>query len=90
MEDAEVFEAVHALVFRWISEGMVSGLRIDHPDGLFDPTAYFLNLQERYCIERAKKEYEKRQQPPERWPPRSDDIVRPEIRAQQGRLSKIA
>jgi len=68
VEDPEVFDSVHALVFRWISEGKVSGLRIDHPDGLFDPTAYFLNLQERYWVERAKKEFEKMQAPTPRWP----------------------
>ncbi len=68
VEDPEVFESVHALVFRWISEGKVSGLRIDHPDGLFDPTAYFLNLQERYWVERAKQEFEKTQAPSPRWP----------------------
>ena len=68
VEDPEVFDSVHALVFRWISEGKVSGLRIDHPDGLFDPTAYFLNLQERYWVERAKKEFEKTQAPSQLWP----------------------
>ncbi|WP_194869236.1 malto-oligosyltrehalose synthase [Myxococcus sp. AB025B] len=53
MEDPEVFQEAHALVFRWLRDGCVTGLRIDHPDGLFDPTAYFLDLQERYFVERA-------------------------------------
>ncbi|MCE9669602.1 malto-oligosyltrehalose synthase [Myxococcus stipitatus] len=53
VEDPEVFQEAHALVFRWLREGCVTGLRIDHPDGLFDPTAYFLDLQERYFVERA-------------------------------------
>lgn len=48
MEDPVVFDAVHALVFRWISEGKVQGLRIDHPDGLADPAQYFERLQRRY------------------------------------------
>ncbi|WP_342379597.1 malto-oligosyltrehalose synthase [Myxococcus stipitatus] len=53
VEDPEVFQEAHALIFRWLREGCVTGLRIDHPDGLFDPTAYFLDLQEGYFIERA-------------------------------------
>ena len=36
----------HQRIFDWLREGSITGLRIDHPDGLFDPTAYFLNLQE--------------------------------------------
>ena len=48
MEDAEVFEAVHAQTFRWLAEGKVTGLRIDHPDGLADPAQYFARLQQRY------------------------------------------
>jgi len=52
-EDPDVFHEAHALIFRWLREGCVTGLRIDHPDGLFDPTAYFLDLQERFFLERA-------------------------------------
>ncbi len=46
MEDPRVFADTHALVLELISEGLVTGLRIDHPDGLFDPAAYFDALQE--------------------------------------------
>ncbi|GAB4193449.1 MAG: malto-oligosyltrehalose synthase [Roseiflexaceae bacterium] len=42
-----VFEATHQTVFRLLADGIVTGLRIDHPDGLRDPTAYFRALQER-------------------------------------------
>lgn len=45
----EVFDAVHALPFRWLAEGKISGLRIDHPDGLADPAQYFERLQQRYA-----------------------------------------
>lgn len=48
VEDPEVFEAVHQLVFRFIDAGWVTSLRIDHPDGLLDPQQYFENLQENY------------------------------------------
>jgi (1->4)-alpha-D-glucan 1-alpha-D-glucosylmutase len=45
MEDPRVFEATHRLVLRLIAEQRVSGLRLDHADGLFDPAAYFRRLQ---------------------------------------------
>ena len=44
-ERPEVFDAVHATWFRWLREGKADGLRIDHPDGLFDPKEYFERLQ---------------------------------------------
>lgn len=46
MEDPKVFEATHQLVLELIQKGEIHGLRIDHPDGLFDPGKYFLQLQE--------------------------------------------
>ena len=46
MDDPEVFETTHALVFELIARGQVQGLRIDHPDGLFNPRQYFQRLQE--------------------------------------------
>jgi (1->4)-alpha-D-glucan 1-alpha-D-glucosylmutase len=46
MESPEVFEAAHARIARMISDGEIDGLRIDHPDGLRDPLAYFLRLRE--------------------------------------------
>jgi (1->4)-alpha-D-glucan 1-alpha-D-glucosylmutase len=47
IEDPQVFAHCHELVFRLIREGKVIGLRIDHPDGLYDPTAYFQRLRQR-------------------------------------------
>ena len=47
MERAEVFEAWHALVFRLLREGHVSGVRVDHVDGLRDPTGYLRELRAR-------------------------------------------
>jgi len=57
VEAPEVFEEAHALPFRWLEEGKLTGLRIDHPDGLFDPTAYFLDLQERYVVGWARSRF---------------------------------
>lgn len=48
VEDPQVFEQVHRLVFRLVQAGWVSALRIDHPDGLLDPQQYFENLQSAY------------------------------------------
>ena len=45
MEVPEVFRETHRLIFRLVDEDKVTGLRIDHPDGLFDPPGYFLALQ---------------------------------------------
>jgi len=45
MEDPAVFEATHQLVFSLMADGKISGLRIDHADGLRDPEEYFRRLQ---------------------------------------------
>ena len=47
VEDPLVFEATHAVVLRLVEKGLVTGLRIDHVDGLLDPLAYLRRLQER-------------------------------------------
>jgi (1->4)-alpha-D-glucan 1-alpha-D-glucosylmutase len=45
-EDRAVFDASHAEVARWFAEGLVDGVRIDHPDGLSDPAGYLVWLRE--------------------------------------------
>ncbi|MFZ0903062.1 MAG: malto-oligosyltrehalose synthase [Mycobacterium sp.] len=45
-EDRSVFDASHAEVARWFAEGLVDGIRIDHPDGLSDPPGYLHRLRE--------------------------------------------
>jgi len=45
VEKPDVFEAVHSLILRLITEGKITGLRIDHVDGLYDPLEYLLRLQ---------------------------------------------
>ena len=45
MEVPAVFDEAHALVFRLVGEGSVTGLRVDHPDGLYAPAEYFQRLQ---------------------------------------------
>lgn len=46
VEDPEVFDATHAKILQLLAEGVVDGLRIDHPDGLADPDAYLARLHE--------------------------------------------
>ncbi|HVW89499.1 MAG TPA: malto-oligosyltrehalose synthase [Gaiellaceae bacterium] len=45
-EDWEVFWATHAKVIELVREGVVDGVRVDHPDGLADPAEYFRRLAE--------------------------------------------
>lgn len=44
MESDEVFSTFHDTVLRLVDEGVIDGLRIDHPDGLADPAGYFTRL----------------------------------------------
>ncbi|HEX8776194.1 MAG TPA: malto-oligosyltrehalose synthase [Pyrinomonadaceae bacterium] len=48
VEERPVFTAVHEVIFRLIKRGLVTGLRIDHVDGLFNPERYLGDLQ-RVC-----------------------------------------
>jgi (1->4)-alpha-D-glucan 1-alpha-D-glucosylmutase len=45
MENEAVFEVTHRLVLDLLRQGKVDGLRIDHPDGLYDPAQYLRRLQ---------------------------------------------
>ena len=54
VERPEVFRATHALAFRLLAAGKVTGLRIDHPDGLWDPPEYFRQLQRGYLATRLR------------------------------------
>ncbi|MCB9959863.1 MAG: malto-oligosyltrehalose synthase [Rhodospirillaceae bacterium] len=47
MEEPELFEVSHGLVFRLIAENKIHGLRLDHIDGLYDPAGYCRRLQDR-------------------------------------------
>ncbi|MFE9622287.1 malto-oligosyltrehalose synthase [Streptomyces sp. NPDC006527] len=46
VEDPEVFEATHAKILQLLHEGVLDGLRVDHPDGLSDPDTYLERLHE--------------------------------------------
>lgn len=49
VEDPTVFRETHSLALRLVGEGKVTGLRVDHPDGLYNPPGYFDALQ-RACL----------------------------------------
>src|SRR5215210_7298650 len=46
MEEPLVFQESHQLIFRLLKEGLATGLRIDHVDGLYNPEHYLIQLQE--------------------------------------------
>ncbi len=46
VEDPEVFAATHGLVLGLVGDGLVDGLRVDHPDGLADPAGYLARLRD--------------------------------------------
>jgi len=50
MERPEVFEATHSFVLSLLAQNKIAGLRIDHPDGLYDPDIYFRRLQAHYVL----------------------------------------
>ena len=70
VEDPPVFNAIHVLLARLIRQGRVTGVRIDHPDGLFDPAKYFTMLQQLagnvYVV--AEKILSGRERLPRPWP----------------------
>ena len=77
VERPDVFETTHQLLKRLIADGRVNAVRIDHPDGLFDPAAYFEMLQQlaagatgradRSLYVVAEKILSGREQLPHRW-----------------------
>jgi len=75
MENPPVFEDTHRLVGELLAAGALDGLRIDHPDGLYDPPSYLRALRERLrrgqpedfylVVEKILAPYERL---PEHWP----------------------
>jgi (1->4)-alpha-D-glucan 1-alpha-D-glucosylmutase len=45
-EDPAVFEETHELVISMVRDGLIDGLRVDHPDGLADPAGYLTRLRD--------------------------------------------
>ncbi len=70
VENEDVFAATHSLPLKWVREGSVQGLRIDHPDGLRNPAGYFQRLRDTcpgvWIV--AEKILEPGEQAPPDWP----------------------
>lgn len=56
IQNPDVFEATHRLILKLIGEGKVTGLRVDHPDGLYNPSEYFQTLQQK-CFLQTRLHY---------------------------------
>jgi (1->4)-alpha-D-glucan 1-alpha-D-glucosylmutase len=55
MERPEVFEATHKFILGLLARNKIAGLRIDHPDGLYDPEEYFRRLQTHHLMANARR-----------------------------------
>ncbi|HEX5235367.1 MAG TPA: malto-oligosyltrehalose synthase [Silvibacterium sp.] len=54
MENAAVFAATHCLIRRMLAEKQVTGLRVDHCDGMFNPRQYLIRLQLLYIASQCR------------------------------------
>lgn len=67
----EVFEDTHAFIKKLLAQGFIDGLRLDHIDGLYDPTTYLKSLRklvgaDTYIV--AEKILEHGEELPDEWP----------------------
>lgn len=46
VEREHVFEETHALILKWLKQGVIDGVRVDHPDGLRNPLQYLQRLRD--------------------------------------------
>jgi (1->4)-alpha-D-glucan 1-alpha-D-glucosylmutase len=60
MENPDVFEQTHRLILRLVNQGQVQGLRIDHPDGLYDPPEYLRRLQKARFLQVCQQVFDER------------------------------
>ncbi|MEZ6138952.1 MAG: malto-oligosyltrehalose synthase [Zavarzinella sp.] len=56
MEDPQVFAGTHALLLDLVGKGHLTGFRLDHLDGLFDPLGYLQQLQAHIVFQLVRKE----------------------------------
>lgn len=56
IEDESVLRAHHRLLFELMGEGRIKGVRLDHPDGLYDPPEYFRRIQHEFLFRAVLKE----------------------------------
>ena len=65
VEHDHVFHETHQVLLRLLAQRKANGLRIDHPDGLWAPTAYFRQLQTEHLLARARQLVAPRELPAE-------------------------
>jgi (1->4)-alpha-D-glucan 1-alpha-D-glucosylmutase len=85
MEDPRVFAATHKLIRKLLATGTLAGLRVDHPDGLFNPLQYFTRLQMLFAASRCCGA--------EPLPPLAENGIELEVQTQfgqHGTINKIA
>ena len=85
VEDPEVFRQTHQLLWKWVQRGWVRAVRIDHPDGLFDPGEYFLQLQTHALLACCRASHEGLAQRPA---PRDEQALLQLCREEIGTLRK--
>lgn len=70
VEEERVFADSHARIIEWADAGVVNGIRVDHPDGLYDPQGYFERLESSTSNAwiLAEKILERDETLPESWP----------------------
>ena len=76
----EVLRATHALILKIVAREGVTGLRIDHPDGLLDPKTYLDRLQEAFVLAIAQRLHEDG--------PNAESIPWPGLRARSPRADR--
>ncbi len=71
IQNEEVFHHYHQFIYYLYSRGMIQGLRIDHIDGLLDPTQYINRVREKFGDEAyiiVEKILEWEEHLPSQWP----------------------
>lgn len=68
IEELKVLEKHHQRLFQLVQAGEIQGIRIDHPDGLYDPIRYFQRLRERLSVLTVvEKILERKEHLPDSW-----------------------
>ncbi len=77
IEDQQVLDVTHVLITDLVTSGKITGLRIDHVDGLYDPTRYLERLREKVgdtyivvekILELEQEYFAKFEELPREWP----------------------
>jgi (1->4)-alpha-D-glucan 1-alpha-D-glucosylmutase len=68
IEKEKVLESHHRWLFELLKKNQIQGIRIDHPDGLYDPVRYFERLRQKaYVFTVTEKILERKEELPRDW-----------------------